>query len=99
MSWSRFGRYLLSALFILYCIEAGVLLTMSPWRDIWPRLILDLPSDSLRMALLHPVGRSAVTGFGLVHLVWGLHDLHRLLSARRSVATSEPRTEPKPMDG
>lgn len=89
MSWSRFGRYLLSALFILYCIEAGVLLTMTPWRDVWPRLILDLPSDALRTFLLHPLGRSAITGFGLIHLVWGLHDLHRLLARRRPTASGE----------
>ena len=95
MSWSRFGRYLLSALFILYCIEAGVLLTMTPWRDVWPRLILDLPSDALRSFLLHPFGRSAITGFGLIHLVWGLHDLHRLLTRRRAA----PDGEPDPVDG
>ena len=95
MSWSRFGRYLLSALFILYCIEAGVLLTMTPWRDVWPRLILDLPSDGLRVFLLHPIGRSAITGFGLVHLVWGLHDLHRLLNRRRTPSGEEL----KPLDG
>lgn len=83
MRWSSFLRTLLRVLFILYCIEVGVLLTLSPWRELWPRLIVDLPWDSLRSALMLPLGRSVVTGFGLVHLVWGFHDLNQLLGGRR----------------
>ena len=31
----------------------------------------------------HPIFRAAVTGFGLVHLVWGAHDLDELIFRRR----------------
>jgi hypothetical protein len=33
--------------------------------------------------LLHPLFRGAVSGFGLVHLVWGANDLQALLGWRR----------------
>lgn len=70
-------------LFILYCIDAGVLLLLAPWSLTWDRLALELPLGLLRGLFLHPVARGAVSGFGLVHLVWGAHDLDALLARRR----------------
>ena len=90
MSWSTFGRSLFRVLFIIYCIEAGVLLTLAPWRDLWPRLIVELPFDALRSMLLLPIGRSLVTGFGLVHLVWGFHDLNQLMRRRGRGRSAAP---------
>lgn len=66
---------LLRAFFIIYCMEAGFFLLFGPWSAGWDRTILLLPSAPLRHALLHPVLRGAVSGFGLVHLVWSMHDL------------------------
>lgn len=79
MRWALFARTVLKALFILYCIEVGVLLVLSPWRDLWPRLISEIPWHGLRSVLNLPAGRGVVTGFGLVHLVWGFHDLNQVL--------------------
>ena len=36
--------------------------------------------DGLHDLLLHPAFRGAVSGFGVYHLVWGTHDLDRLLA-------------------
>ena len=36
---------------------------------------------------LYPFVRAAVTGFGLIHLVWGAHDLDDLIFRRRVRAT------------
>jgi hypothetical protein len=72
----------LSLLFVLYCAEAGVLLIFAPWSPVWDRTVMQLPIVFLRTAMLHPVLRGAVSGFGLVHLVWGAHDLHALLTRR-----------------
>ncbi|HEX5759340.1 MAG TPA: hypothetical protein VF121_09110 [Thermoanaerobaculia bacterium] len=70
-------------LFILYCVEAGLFLVMAPWSPIWDRNVLQIPLAALRAFALHPAARGAVSGFGLVHLVWGAHDLDALLTLRR----------------
>jgi hypothetical protein len=70
-------------LFVLYCIEAGVLLLLAPWSPSWDRVVTRIPSFALQGLLFHPVFRGAVSGFGLVHLVWGVHDLDRWLVRRR----------------
>jgi hypothetical protein len=70
-------------LFILYCIEAGTFLVLAPWSPVWDRTLVQIPFDLLRELVLHPVFRAGVTGFGLIHLVWGAHDLDELIFRRR----------------
>jgi len=93
--------------FILYCFEAGLLLLFAPWYPEWDRLMLQLvPFQVLRLILLHPVFRGAVTGFGLVHLLWGLHDLIGVITRRPEPALGttpelpphEPHDAPAPGD-
>ncbi|MEO6194137.1 MAG: hypothetical protein ABIS20_14100 [Thermoanaerobaculia bacterium] len=77
-------------LFVLYCIEAGTFLVLAPWSPVWDRMLLQLPGEILRAIALYPFVRAAVTGFGLIHLVWGAHDLDELLFRRRvSRATTD----------
>jgi hypothetical protein len=82
MRRSPFIDGLISALFVLYCIEAGAFLALAPWREVWLKFAAWFPDPTLHPILLHPLTRGAVTGFGLVHLVWGIHDLERLLARR-----------------
>ena len=70
-------------LFILYCIEAGTFLVLAPWSPVWDRTLIQLPSELLRGIGLHPFLRAAMTGFGLIHIVWGAHDLDDLIFRRR----------------
>jgi hypothetical protein len=70
-------------LFVVYCAEIGLFLVFAPWTVLWDRTLGQLPSHLLRIVALHPAVRAGVTGFGLVHLIWGLHDLSLLLSRRR----------------
>lgn len=79
--------------FILYCVEAGVFLAMAPWKEVWERVLLEIPSLPVRQILMHPVSRSAVTGFGLIHLVWGAHDLEDWLLRRKTRAAAPPPTQ------
>ena len=78
MDMDRVVRYV----FVLYCATVGVVLVVIPWSPGWDRMLSHLPSgfQMLRMPLL----RGALSGFGMVHLVWCLHDLQLLL---RSTAT------------
>ena len=77
------ARGIFGFLFILYCVEVGTLLVMLPWSPWWDRLAVGLPLAELQLGALRPWARGAVTGFGLLHLVWGAHDLDAWLVARR----------------
>lgn len=77
-------RGLLRFLFVLYCLEVGVFLVISPWSSAWERMVAPLALLGLDTFLLRPAARGAVTGFGLVHLVWGAHDSLFWLIRRRS---------------
>jgi hypothetical protein len=79
----------LTLLFGLYCIEAGVLLVFAPWSPVWDRTVVSLPIPALRLLCLHPVFRGAVSGFGLIHLVWGAHDLLGLVFRRKERAGAD----------
>src|SRR5262245_40788963 len=69
--------------FVIYCFEAGLLLFFAPWFEEWDRIMMQIvPFQGLRGFLLHAWVRGAITGFGLVHLVWGAHDLIGMLLRR-----------------
>jgi hypothetical protein len=69
--------------FVIYCFEAGFLLIIAPWHPLWDPTVAQISFAALRNLLFHPVMRGAVSGFGLIHVVWGLHDV-LALSTRRS---------------
>jgi hypothetical protein len=68
--------------FIIYCFEAGFLLLVAPWSPLWDRTMVQISFAALRNLCLHPMLRGGVSGFGLVHLVWGAHDLVSLIARR-----------------
>lgn len=89
---------LLRVSFILYCIEAGIFLLFAPWSPVWDQTMVQIPLEGLRTLSLNPLFRGAVSGFGLVHLVWGAHDLDALLSRRRLRARTDAETPPSAGD-
>lgn len=56
---------------------------MAPWVPSWDRSVLQLSFAMVPDLLLHPLLCGGVSGFGLVHLVWGLHDFQLWLDERR----------------
>lgn len=93
MRWRHLPGHLLRLAFIVYCFEAGLFLLVAPWKEIWPTLIAGVPGAPLRRFLYMIPVRGAVSGFGLVHLVWAVHDLFRFLQKpkpRRTVADAAP---------
>jgi hypothetical protein len=77
--------------FILYCFEAGTMLLFLPWHTVWDQLLLHLgSSEGLGQLFAHPLFRGAVSGFGLIHLVWGAHDLEVLLLRPKPPSPSLP---------
>ncbi len=77
-------RTTIRLLFILYCVEAGLLIALAPWSPSWDRALFQIPLPWLRNLFLMPLVRGGLTGFGLVHIVWGAHDLELWLAGRRS---------------
>lgn len=61
-------------IFIFYCVTVGLSLVLMPWSPGWSRMaghLFDSPLGWLKV----PWIRGAISGFGLVHLVWGVFDL------------------------
>ena len=75
--------FLVLVLFIFYCFEAGAFLVVAPWNRVWDAVVVQMPVSVLRGMLLTPSFRGAVSGFGLVHLLWAVHDLRLVLARRR----------------
>lgn len=69
-------------LFVVYCLEIGLFLVFAPWTVLWDRTLGQVPGQVARAVVLHPAVRAGVTGFGLIHLIWGIHDLTLLLFRR-----------------
>ena len=76
----------LRVLFVIYCLEAGVFLTLTPWAFSWDRSWLSVPFPLLRNLFLHPAARGAVSGFGVVHLIWAAYDLTAWIDGLRRPA-------------
>ena len=66
-------------IFVIYCTTVGTVLVALPWSPAWDQMLLHLPFEPLRL-LRSFWARGALTGFGMVHLVWSVHDLNRVLS-------------------
>ena len=83
---------LIRVLFVVYCIEAGLFLVLAPWREIWGTLLGYLPYQSLRVLLSEMIARGAISGFGLVHILWGIHDANEIIQGRGRRANSRDST-------
>lgn len=78
--------------FVFYCTTIGAILVTLPWSASWDLMISYLPYGGLQ-ALKLPLVRGLLSGFGLVHLVWALHDTVLL------VRLDAPRDEKEHDDG
>lgn len=70
---------LFRVLFVVYCLEAGIFLTVAPWTEGWQRVAMLMPYGLLRSLVAHSWLRGLISGFGLVHLVWAAHDIDLVL--------------------
>lgn len=76
MVFEQFFRFV----FVLYCTTVGVILLLAPWTAGWDRILAYMPYSELKMLSI-PLLRGAFSGFGLIHLVWGIHDLSAFLQS------------------
>ena len=66
-------------IFVIYCTTVGTVLVMMPWSPAWDQLLLHLPFDDPGF-LQNRWIRGTLSGFGLVHLIWSVHDLNLVLN-------------------
>ncbi|MEO8277008.1 MAG: hypothetical protein ABI639_12390 [Thermoanaerobaculia bacterium] len=78
--------------FLLYCVEAGLFLLIAPWLPAWNRAAAFLPFGSAQDLLLNTWVRSAISSFGLMHLVWGLHDVDLFFRRHATPRLENPET-------
>jgi len=76
---------LFRGLFLAYCLEAGLLLLVVPWTGGWERNCLALPLANLQPLLFSTYFRAALSGFGLVHLVWVAQDVELWIAHGRQL--------------
>lgn len=74
----------LALFFALYCLEAGLFFTVVPWTRIWTMNSLLHDSASIALVADNPFVRGFVSGIGVLHLIFGVHEIFRLARARRS---------------
>ncbi len=66
-------------LFVFYCIEAGVFFTVVPWTAFWRANNFLHSSAFLALLAENPFFRGLISGFGVAHLVVGIHEMASLL--------------------
>jgi hypothetical protein len=61
-------RLLGVVLYTGYLVHVGLLMTILPWSEAWPTVLVRLP---MRVALVldQPSVRGAISGFGVLHLL------------------------------
>ena len=57
-----------TVLFLVYVLEAGAFLLMSPWSRFWDRRVASRSPVALQPVLYSPFFRGFVSGLGLLHL-------------------------------
>ncbi len=65
------------AVFVLFCLEVGIILTVLPWTRIWTENSLLLGYPRVRELLMLNFVRGLVSGLGLVDIWMGIAEAVR----------------------
>lgn len=75
-------------MFAAYALEAGLVLLVMPWSELWERNYFGNALPSLGAFLRNNFVRGGVTGIGVLTVVAGLAELGGVLAARREADES-----------
>ncbi|HEU5161687.1 MAG TPA: hypothetical protein VFV54_00945 [Thermoanaerobaculia bacterium] len=70
-------------LFVFYCVEAGVFFALVPWTGFWQANNFLHATPLLSFLAENYFFRGLVSGFGVAHLVVGVHELASLFRRGR----------------
>jgi hypothetical protein len=65
-------RRLTLALFVVVCVEVGLVLVVFPWTHVWTDNALLIRNVTLRSLAMHNFVRGLVTGLGLINVWMGI---------------------------
>jgi len=74
---SLWVRRLWLIVFVLFCLEVGIILTVLPWTRIWTENSLLLGHPQLREFLMQNFVRGVVSGLGLIDVWMGIAEAVR----------------------
>ena len=63
------------SIYVLYCFEVGLFLTVFPWMEFWEENALLFNYPFLRPVFLNYFFRGAVTGLGLANIILGVWEI------------------------
>ena len=76
------GSHVTQAFSIMSSLLVGVVLVVAPWTTLWEANYLLQPHPGMRILLLSPFARGAVSGLGLVNILLALHEMGQLVNGR-----------------
>ena len=79
-----------------YLVEAGLVLTITPWMAFWERNYFAQVWPWLGALMESPYARGAVTGIGLVTMASGLRDLASAVFGRAAEIPAADGKPPRP---
>ena len=68
----RWLQRLWLVVFVLFCLEVGIILTVLPWTKLWTDNSLLASYPSLQEFLMHGFVRGVVSGLGLIDIWMGV---------------------------
>jgi len=71
----RRGSRFLQLLEIIYYLETGAFLVLSPWSRLWVERVVSRSPIPLQTLLVSPYFRGLVAGIGVLHLVFALRQV------------------------
>ena len=77
-------------IYVLFCLEVGLLLALVPWTQVWTRNTYSLPFDWLRTLAQSGFARGTVTGVGLIDIWLGIWEAVQYRDERRTPAPAVP---------
>jgi hypothetical protein len=66
--WELWRRRIFLTIFILFCLEIGIILTVAPWTSFWLNNSLIMSYPRVREILGYPFVRGLISGLGLADI-------------------------------
>lgn len=85
----RWYQKLTGVLYVILCFEIGLFLVFFPWSEFWKPNWLGNWSTEWGMFWMNPYVRGAVSGLGVVNIVYSIMETFRLRRFSQSESAAE----------
>jgi hypothetical protein len=84
-SHPRTAAKILSILYILFSVEAGLFLLWLPWQRIWDNNYLLHLCPQVQPLIANPFFKGAILGLGIVNILMGIHQIVHFKETRNDI--------------